>query len=214
MKGMQGGESLKTKGVGCSSDVYSQPPSMGLSTEPVPLYPSVHAPNPVEGVYMGHPAGGYQQYLGAAVQGTMQNEWNHGICTCCTDCLTGQDCNLCCSTCCFPCITFGRNAEMIDHGAISWTTAASFCVLIEVFTGFAFVYSCTYRDKLRRMFGLREDPCCDICVHCCCLPCALCQEYKELRSRGLDPMRGWPKAAPGVPVITSVCPPVPPVMMQ
>jgi len=52
------------------------------------------------------------------------------------------------------------------------------------------LYSCVYREKLRTKFGLPEEPCCDCCVTCCCDPCALCQEYAELKARGFDPSKG------------------------
>jgi len=52
------------------------------------------------------------------------------------------------------------------------------------------VYSCIYREKLRAKFGLPEEPCCDCCVTCCCDPCALCQEYAELKARGFNPSKG------------------------
>lgn len=52
------------------------------------------------------------------------------------------------------------------------------------------LYSCLYRDKLRKKFGLAEEPCCDCCVNFCCEPCALCQEHAELKSRGFDPSKG------------------------
>ena len=52
------------------------------------------------------------------------------------------------------------------------------------------VYSCLYREKIRRKFGLPETPCSDCCVHFCCEPCALCQEHAELKARGFDPSKG------------------------
>ncbi|RWW27827.1 hypothetical protein GW17_00007734 [Ensete ventricosum] len=48
-------------------------------------------------------------------------------------------------------------------------------------------YSCFYRSKLRRQYGLREEPCADCLVHCCCCEsCSLCQMYRELKRRGFD----------------------------
>ncbi|PWA34330.1 PLAC8 motif-containing protein [Artemisia annua] len=38
---------------------------------------------------------------------------------------------------------------------------------------------------------LREQPCNDVFVHCCCEMCALCQEYRELKNRGFEPSLGW-----------------------
>lgn len=39
---------------------------------------------------------------------------------------------------------------------------------------------------MRSQYGLRETPCNDCLVHWCCEPCALCQEYRELKHRGFD----------------------------
>ncbi|KAL5726264.1 Cell number regulator 2 [Ranunculus cassubicifolius] len=41
-------------------------------------------------------------------------EWSTGLCDCC------DDPSNCCMTCCCPCITFGRIAEVVDRGTTSW----------------------------------------------------------------------------------------------
>ncbi|CAF1080212.1 unnamed protein product [Rotaria sordida] len=44
---------------------------------------------------------------------------------------------------------------------------------------------CCYGEKLRKMYGLREDPKCgDVPATLCCSSCALCQEAREMKSRG------------------------------
>ncbi|TVU14165.1 hypothetical protein EJB05_37612 [Eragrostis curvula] len=63
--------------------------------------------------------------------------------------------------------------------------------LLLSLAGTGFFYSCCYRAKLRSQFGLTEEPCADCCVHWCCEPCALCQEYRELKLRGFDVSIGW-----------------------
>ncbi|CAN1839509.1 Cell number regulator 10 [Linum perenne] len=50
----------------------------------------------------------------------------------------------------------------------------------------ACIFSCFYRAKMRRHFHLEEKPCADCCVHLFCEGCALCQEYRELQTRGFD----------------------------
>ncbi|KAF9625559.1 hypothetical protein IFM89_024332 [Coptis chinensis] len=40
--------------------------------------------------------------------------WSTGFCNCFDDIST------CCLTCCCPCITFGRIAEMVDRGGTCW----------------------------------------------------------------------------------------------
>jgi Cys-rich protein (TIGR01571 family) len=113
------------------------------------------------------------------------SQWSSGL----FDCF--DDCGLCCLTCWCPCITFGRVAEIVDRGATSCGTSGALYALLVYFTGCQWIYSCTYRSKMRAQFGLPEDPCCDCCVHFCCEPCALCQQYKELKARGYDPVLGW-----------------------
>jgi Cys-rich protein (TIGR01571 family) len=82
-------------------------------------------------------------------------------------------------------------AEIVDRGATSCGTAGALYTLLAYFTGCQWIYSCTYRAKMRAQFGLPDTPCCDCCVHFCCEPCALCQQYKELKARGYDPVLGW-----------------------
>lgn len=111
--------------------------------------------------------------------------WSSGLCDC------FDDCGLCCMTCWCPCITFGKVAAIVDRGSTSCGTAGALYVLLAALTGCQFIYSCTYRSKLRAQYRLPDEPCCDCCVHYCCGPCALVQEYKELKARGYDPEIGW-----------------------
>jgi Cys-rich protein (TIGR01571 family) len=146
----------------------------------------VPAPAPAMGipVVVGAPvaAGGAGA---AAASNAGSSRWSSGL----FDCF--DDCGLCCVTCWCPCITFGRVAEIVDRGATSCGASGALYALLVYFTGCQWIYSCTYRSKMRAQFGLPEDPCCDCCVHFCCEPCALCQQYKELKARGYDPELGW-----------------------
>ncbi|CAN6297163.1 unnamed protein product [Urochloa humidicola] len=132
---------------------------------------------------------GSEQQAAAPVTGVpvpvAASQWSSGL----FDCF--DDCGLCCLTCWCPCITFGRVAEIVDRGATSCGTSGALYALLAYFTGCQWIYSCTYRSKMRAQFGLPENPCCDCCVHFCCEPCALCQHYKELKARGFDPDLGW-----------------------
>ncbi|WVZ14315.1 hypothetical protein V8G54_011881 [Vigna mungo] len=49
------------------------------------------------------------------------------------------------------------------------------------------LYSYKFRIKLRSLYNLPEEPYSDCCVHYFCLLCAICQEHRELKNRGLDP---------------------------
>lgn len=56
--------------------------------------------------------------------------------------------------------------------------------------GLGSIYSHRFRKGLRTLYNLPEEPCKDFCVHFCCPLCAICQEYRELKNRGLDPSKG------------------------
>ncbi|XLR44488.1 hypothetical protein S83_029148, partial [Arachis hypogaea] len=91
-------------------------------------------------------------------------------------------------TCCLPCVTFGQIAEIVDEGKSS--CASQGCVYgLLMMVSCHWFYSCVYREKLRKKYGLASEPCCDCCVHFCCDPCALCQEHQELKLRGHDPSK-------------------------
>lgn len=62
--------------------------------------------------------------------------------------------------------------------------------LICCLFGIPCIYSCTFRAKLRNKYGLPDAPAPDWITHCFCEYCALCQEYRELKNRGLDPSIG------------------------
>jgi Cys-rich protein (TIGR01571 family) len=40
------------------------------------------------------------------------------------------------------------------------------------------------REKLREKYGLEENACEDCFITCCCAPCAICQEAREIKTRG------------------------------
>ncbi|MQL84892.1 hypothetical protein Taro_017388 [Colocasia esculenta] len=105
--------------------------------------------------------------------------WSTGVCHCCDDpanCLITSVC---------PCITFGQIAEIVDRGNTSCGASGASYGLLGL-TGLACLYSCFYRGRLRGQYNLEEAPTHDCLVHFCCEPCALCQEYRELRNRGFD----------------------------
>ncbi|CAN6446022.1 unnamed protein product [Victoria cruziana] len=90
----------------------------------------------------------------------------------------------------FPCITFGQVAEILDKGQTSCCCSGlSYCCAATC--GCACFLTGSYRTRLRVNYGLPESPCADGLTHYFCDPCALSQEYRELRNRGLDPQLGW-----------------------
>ncbi|KAG2651852.1 cell number regulator 2-like [Panicum virgatum] len=146
-------------------------------------------PPPATGFPM-NGGGGYYQAGGATAALAVHAQapvaaWSTGLCNC------FDDCGNCCVTCLCPCITFGQIAEIIDRGSTSCGTSGALYTLVMLLTGCQCVFSCFYRAKMRAQYGLRESPCADCLVHCCCECCALCQEYRELKKRGFDMKLGW-----------------------
>ncbi|PWA85452.1 PLAC8 motif-containing protein [Artemisia annua] len=116
-------------------------------------------------------------------------KWTTGLCGC------FEDCSVCCLTYWCPCVAFGRIAEIADKGNSACCVSGAFCLCLGLCTSCHACYTCFYRSKLRQLYMLPPKPCNDCCVHVCCLSCALCQEYRELKNRGMDPSLGWQGAA-------------------
>ncbi|XP_047944750.1 protein PLANT CADMIUM RESISTANCE 7-like [Salvia hispanica] len=93
-------------------------------------------------------------------------------------------------TLCFPCVTFGQIAEILDNGSTSCATSGILYSCFACCLGVPCLISCGYRSKLRAKFGLVESPAPDCLIHCFCEYCSLCQEYRELKDRGFDPSIG------------------------
>ena len=94
-----------------------------------------------------------------------------------------DDCETCClGFFCTPCL-FGQNAEKID--------GSNCCLMCCIYLLLAECYLCWVphymkRKDLRQKYGLREDPSCGDCpTTLCCGPCALCQEARLLKRRGI-----------------------------
>jgi hypothetical protein len=70
-------------------------------------------------------------------------------------------------------------AAIVDKGNTSCGTAGALYVLLAAFTKCHWIYSCTYRAKMRA-------------------------QYKELKARGYDPEIGWQGSsnAPGIQQMT------------
>ncbi|KAF9674020.1 hypothetical protein SADUNF_Sadunf10G0084300 [Salix dunnii] len=115
----------------------------------------------------------------------IKDPWSTGLCDC------FDDWRNCCVTFWCPCITFGKIAEIVDKGSSSCGVNGALYALISCVTCCPCCYSCFYRAKMRQQYLLKDTPCGDCLVHCCCEYCSLCQEYRELKSRGYDLSIGW-----------------------
>ncbi|GJQ98947.1 PLAC8 motif-containing protein [Tanacetum coccineum] len=123
-------------------------------------------------------------------------KWTTGLCGC------SEDWSVCCLTYWCPCVAFGRIAEIVDKGNTTCGVGGGMCACLYCCGGCHALYTCFYRSKLRQLYMLPARPCHDCLVHFCCLACALCQEYRELKNRGIDPFLGWqgalnPPVGPG-----------------
>ncbi|CAF0722778.1 unnamed protein product [Adineta steineri] len=86
----------------------------------------------------------------------------------------------CCGFCCLPC-TFGDNVEKTDG-----TSCIGCCLAYWVSSAcyLCWVPHMMKRKVLRQKYLLKPEPCHDCLVTACCGPCAVCQEARELKSRG------------------------------
>ncbi|XP_034697789.1 protein PLANT CADMIUM RESISTANCE 7-like [Vitis riparia] len=117
--------------------------------------------------------------LQANNENTATGYWSTGL----FDCM--DDPNIALTTAIFPCVTFGQIADVLDNGHTTCATSGIIYALA------ACLLSWPYRGKLRQRFGLMEAPAPDCMVHCLFEPCALCQEYRELKNRGINPALGY-----------------------
>ncbi|KAJ0669381.1 putative PLAC8 motif-containing protein [Helianthus annuus] len=128
----------------------------------------------------------YNQSVAPPPQSMMYpSQWSSGLCDC------TSDVSNCCLTCWCPCIPFGQIAEILDKGTTSSAVHGALYTILLLLTGCQFIYSCSYRSKMRQQYMLPEEPCNDCLLHFCCEPCAMCQEYRELKHRGFDMSLGW-----------------------
>ncbi|KZV25237.1 cell number regulator 2-like [Dorcoceras hygrometricum] len=96
---------------------------------------------------------------------------------------------ICCKTFFCPCITASEIVEIITEGTTSKREALIILGLFSVICCI-WAYTCFNRTIIRTRFNIKGNPCNDCLVHGFCLPCALCQEYRELDHRGFDPSLG------------------------
>ncbi|CAG7861527.1 unnamed protein product [Brassica rapa] len=124
------------------------------------------------------------EHEGKDVKKVTEGQWTTGL----YDCFS-EDIPTCCFTWFCPCVAFGRIAEILDKGETGQGFAGLMVVAMS-HIGCGWYYASTYRAKLRRQYSLPEEPCSDGAIHFFCCSCALSQEHRELKYRGLDPSLG------------------------
>ncbi|XP_009777885.1 protein PLANT CADMIUM RESISTANCE 8 [Nicotiana sylvestris] len=90
-----------------------------------------------------------------------------------------------------PCVTFGQIAEVLDAGEMTCPLGTFIYLLMMPAVCSQWIMGSKYRTKLRQKYNLVEAPYSDIVSHIFCPCCSLCQEFRELQHRGLDPALGW-----------------------
>ncbi|XP_030487466.2 protein PLANT CADMIUM RESISTANCE 8 [Cannabis sativa] len=90
-----------------------------------------------------------------------------------------------------PCVTFGQIAEVLHEGEMACHLGSFIYLLMMPALCSQWIMGSKYRTKLRTKYDLVEAPYTDVISHVFCPCCSLCQEYRELKIRGLDPALGW-----------------------
>ncbi|KAK8970255.1 Protein PLANT CADMIUM RESISTANCE 8 [Platanthera guangdongensis] len=98
-------------------------------------------------------------------------------------------------------ITLGMDGDAEDSlkdGATlesNLTNRSTLCSFMYILMVPAMLTCCNigskYRKKLRSRYNLVEAPGGDLTLHLFCFYCALCQEFRELQHRSIDPSLGW-----------------------
>lgn len=87
----------------------------------------------------------------------------------------------CCGFWCTSCL-FGYNASKLDGKNGCVMCCIHYCLAQS---SLCWVAQYFQRQKMRQRYGLKEDERCnDLAASFCCSSCALCQETREMKSRG------------------------------
>ena len=127
---------------------------------------------------------------------TMAGGWQAELCSC-----GGGDCAVCCAGGCCPCCLVGAIDKMVAenqviepcggcgvpcfvHGALGGFiqgVGIFFLGPLSALIHFGSCYACTIRTKVRAKYNIAGGGCNDCCIHYCCGPCAVCQEYTHCK---------------------------------
>ncbi|GIL48754.1 hypothetical protein Vafri_5192 [Volvox africanus] len=118
-----------------------------------------------------------------------KKSWTTGLFDCAAEpsgesfCLYACFCTVC---------AYGRNVELMEPGELVFfggNCAAACCsyYLVNLFTGCPCMLHMLARGYIREKYNIPGDSFEDILITWCCIPCALCQEHRELIIRGHKP---------------------------
>ncbi|XP_059642082.1 protein PLANT CADMIUM RESISTANCE 8 [Cornus florida] len=145
----------------------------------------IQATEEVETPTYGIPVGSIPLKLQTGESLSIGNPWSTGL----FDCHENQTNAV--MTSCLPCVTFGQIAEVLDGGEMTCPLESFIYVLMMPALCSQWIMGSKYRTKLRKKYDLVEAPYEDVISHIFCPCCSLCQEFRELQIRGLDPALGW-----------------------
>lgn len=103
------------------------------------------------------------------------SEWSSGPFDC------SQDCNSFALALFCPCILYGRNVNIMKKKGVCRPACVYCCCRFTLFKSCAL--GTITRIRIRARYGIVGDSTGDCLMHCCCSPCALSQEYREITKR-------------------------------
>ena len=106
------------------------------------------------------------------------NNWNAQVFSCMDD--AGQ----CCTACCCPCITFGKNKGAYNNQENHSESCMIYFILMLVCGIAVPFYQAGFRGEIRNRYSIPGSYFGDCCMSCWCGCCTLIQEQKELKLRG------------------------------
>ncbi|KAH6908821.1 PLAC8 family-domain-containing protein [Coprinopsis sp. MPI-PUGE-AT-0042] len=127
--------------------------------------------------------GGGNRNVNNVPVGPEGREWSNGLFSCCDTPGT-----FCTSYCC-PCITYGRvrsrYKHLNDHGTVDPEMGGTFgpdCLTycLTAFLGAACLFHMWNRGEIRQRYNVKGSCFKDFLTACCCAPCGLTQESREL----------------------------------
>jgi len=84
-----------------------------------------------------------------------------------------EPCN-CFLSCCLAPYAIAKTAEAVgEKSGLTWLVGYFMCPIVA---------GGLLRARVRRAQGLPGNLCTDFLIHCCCTPCAICQETSEMKS--------------------------------
>lgn len=128
-------------------------------------------------------AGGNRNVLNREVGVDGRRDWSYGLFDCTSECGT------CCWAAWCPCVVYGKNKKRIQHLQSQGTPLPGGgerfnddCCIHGCLTipGYAWILQIGTRADIRARYSIRGGTMGDCLTSCCCTPCSLTQERREI----------------------------------